>query len=46
MKMRLWKHFLTGGNIAALGIDKITNPFFKLAIDESVEFFILPIKFN
>jgi hypothetical protein len=35
---------LTRGNRAAPRLDKITNPFFKLAINESVEFIVLLIR--
>jgi hypothetical protein len=43
-KDRIRNTILTRGNRAAPGIDKITNPFFKLAINESTEFFILLIQ--
>jgi hypothetical protein len=43
-KDRIRSTILTRGNRAAPGIDKLTNPIFKLAINESIEFFVFLIQ--
>jgi hypothetical protein len=43
-KDRIRSTILTRGNRAAPGIDTLSNPIFKLAINESTEFFVLLIQ--